>query len=142
MKINLKYSFWIDTGVPVICCKKILRKIEDHMTDLSSKLIKYTDDRLASPLYRPRHCNFGPKSISPSQLSCHTFAIYNLVYQIIDMLVIDTVSDRFSLMNDIGLSFGMLHSVEEIYQRVSQEHLPINSTIQGSKSGRKNYFMT
>ena len=67
--------------VLVIYYKKILRELEDHITDPLSDAIEYTDARLTYPLYIPRHYNFGPKSISlVSQLLCTMFSIYNLVY--------------------------------------------------------------
>ena len=67
-------------GVPVICYKKILRKIEDHIIAQPSDTIEYVDDRLTYPLCRSRCYNFDPKSASLSQLSYITFTIYNLVH--------------------------------------------------------------
>ena len=69
-----------------------------------------------------------------------TFAIYNLVYRIIDILVIDVISTRFLLMSYISLSFRVLSSVKEIYEHIDWEHLPVNSTIQGSKVWKKKLF--
>ena len=103
------------------------------MTAPPSDAIEYVDNRLSRPLYRPGRYNFGPKSASPSQLSCATFAIYILVYWITGMSVINAINDRFSLMNNIGQSFGMLSSVKEIYEYIDWKYLPVDSTIQGSK---------
>ena len=110
------------------------------MTAPPSDAIEYIDDGLAHPLYRPGRYNFGPKSASPSQLSCATFTMYILVHWITGMSVINAINNRFSLMNDISGSFGMLCSVKEIYEHIDWECLPVDSTIQGSKTWKTKLF--
>ena len=118
----------------------MLREIENYIIALRNDIIKYADNRLVYPLCRPGYCNFGIKSTSPSQLSCATFTIYNLVHQIMGMSVIDTISDRFSLISDISLSFGTLSLVKEIYEYINQKYLNANLIIQGSKIWKKKLF--
>ena len=80
-KSNRKYSSLIDFEVLVIHCRKILRKIEEHMTALPSNAIEYADDRLAYPLYRSGRYNFGSKSVSLIlHLLFTTFAMHKLVH--------------------------------------------------------------
>ena len=56
------------------------------------------------------------------------------------MPVIDAIKDRFSLIYDISLSFGILSSTKKIYELINWEHLPVNSTIQESKIWKTNLF--
>ena len=100
--------------------KKMLREIKDYITALSSNAIEYTDNRLACPLYRSRLYNFGPKSVSPtSQFSYAIFTMHNLVYWITSKSVTDAINARFSLINDIGLSFRILSSIRKIYKYIN-----------------------
>ena len=45
-------------------------------------------------------------------------------------------------MNDFNLSFGMLSSVKEIYEYIDWECLPVDLTMQGSKTWKTKSFVT
>ena len=54
--------------------------------------------------------------------------------------MLDDINDRFSLVNDIGVSFGMLSSVKSIYKKIDWTILPVDSTKQGSKAWKTKLF--
>ena len=46
--------------------------------------------------------------------------------------MLDQVNNRFLAINNIGVSFAMLSSVEMVHELVDWEFLPVKSTKRGS----------
>ena len=46
--------------------------------------------------------------------------------------VLDAINERFPLLNNIDLSFHILSSAKEAYERVDWTYLKVDSTMKGS----------
>ena len=74
--------------------------------------------------FQYRHYNtaaytYGPKSCLPTQsLSYATYAIYILYQWINGESVLDDINNCFPLVNNVGISFGMLSLVKSIYKKI------------------------
>ena len=63
---------------------------------------------------------YGPKSYLPTQsLSYTIYIMYILCQWITGELVLDNINDYFLLVNNIGISFGILSSVKSIYEKIN-----------------------
>ena len=51
---------------------------------------------------------------------------------IVGVLVLDAMVERFSLLKNVSLSFGMLSLVKEVHERVNWTYLKVDSMIKGS----------
>ena len=73
------------------------------------------------------------KSCLPTQsLSYTTYAMYILCHWITGESVLDDINNRFPLVNDVGISFGILSSVKGIYDKIDWTNLLVDNTKQGS----------
>ena len=65
---------------------------------------------------------------SPGQfLSCAVFMINKLFEWNIGSSALSDINDYFPLMNDIGLSFGILSLVKVIYKNLDLTILPVDT---------------
>ena len=67
---------------------------------------KAIDAALVESRRAAHRCTLKHES-SSLQFSCAVAAIYFLVHLIVGVLVIEAINERFLLLNDAGLSFGM-----------------------------------
>ena len=65
-------------------------------------------------------------------MSCAVAAIVALVMWIAGVDVLDQVHDRFPPLNNIGVSFAMISSVEIVHELIDWEFSPVESTKRGS----------
>ena len=63
-----------------------------------------------------------------------------LVLWIAGVDILDQVNDRFPPMNNIGVSFAMLSSVEIVYELVDWEFLPVESAKRGGTLWKSKLF--
>jgi len=54
--------------------------------------------------------------------------------------VLDDINDQFLLVNNVGVSFGMLSSVKSIYEEIDWTILPVDSIKQGIKAWKTKLF--
>ena len=54
--------------------------------------------------------------------------------------MLEDMNDCFLLVNDIGISFGMLSSVKGIYDKIDWIVLPVDNTKQGSTAWKMKLF--
>ena len=135
------YSSLIHHENPVVKVPKMLKQLEDHLTAPSLATIQYQSWRVSKQRNRAAQYTFGyKKEIPKSQLSCAVSAICTLVFWITKVPVLEEVHNRFSLMNDFGISFAMLSSVKKINDLIDWEYLPVDSTIQGSTIWKTKLF--
>lgn len=65
-------------------------------------------------------------------MPCAVAAMVSLVHWIAGVDVLEEISERFPPMNNIGLSFAMLSSVETAHELIHWEFLPTEAAIRGS----------
>ena len=54
--------------------------------------------------------------------------------------MLEDINDCFLLVNDVGISFGMLCSVKGIYNKINWIVLPVDNTKQGSTAWKTKLF--
>ena len=92
-------------------------------------------------IYRPGHCIFFWKSdLPPESTSCVMCVIYVLVMWITGKSILDNANKQFPLLNNAGVSFGILSSVQLINDNVEWSILPIKSSHQGSSKWKTKLF--
>ena len=135
------YSSLIEIDLPVQKIPRMLSELADFTTAPSAAALQPLGHGHKRQRARTAAYTFGQKSIfADKPILCAVAAIAALVRWITGVDVLDQVHERFPPMNNIGLSFAMISSVEIIYELVDWEFLPVVSTITGSKLWKTKLF--
>ena len=111
---------------------KMLAELRDHNSAPSSDTIQPKGQGSKRHRDRAGAYTFGFKNIGADKLMpCAVAAIATLVLWITGVDVLDQVNDRFPPMNNIGVSFTMLCSVEIVHELIDWKFLPVESTKRG-----------
>ena len=98
----------------------MLSQLADYTTAPPKDAIKPFGIDFQCHHYNTAACTYGPKSCLPTQsLSYATYAMYILCHWITRELVLDNINNCFPLVNDIGISSGMLSLVKGIYEKIN-----------------------
>ena len=111
----------------------MLAELHNHTSAQSSATSQPLGQECKRHCARAGACTFSTKHIFADRpMSCAVAAIVALVMWIVGVDVLDQVNDRFLPMNNIGVSFAMLSSVEIVCKLVDWEFLPVEFTKRGS----------
>ena len=124
------FSSLIDHEKPKPKTPRIVLEIQDHTTAPSTATLQPTGRGCKRHRARSGNHTYGSKSIFACRpMSCAVAAMVALVHWIEGVDVLEQINERFPPMNNIGLSFAMLSSVEIVHELIDWEFLPVEAMI-------------
>ena len=112
---------------------RMLAELRDHNTAPFSATLQPLGRGCKRHRARPGAYTFGTNHIFTDRpMSCAVAAIVALVMWIAGVDVLDPVNERFPPLNNIGVLFAMISSVEIVCELIDWEFLPVESTKRGS----------
>ena len=112
---------------------RMLAELRDHNQAPSSAALQPRAVGTKRHRARPGAYTFGANHLVPdTPISCAVAAIVALVKWIAGVDVLELVNERFPPLNNIGVSFAMISSIEIVHELIDWRHLPVESTIRGS----------
>ena len=76
---------------------------------------------------------FRNKSTTKSRsMSCAMHAINILMMWIIGRSILEEINQIFPLVDNVGISYGMLCSIPLVYEKIAWSVLPLDLSLQGS----------
>ena len=133
---NWELSLFLDrsSSSHVRSNKRMLAELANHLQATPKSAIKLRIGGMGKIKHRTGHFTcVRAGGASDSKLSCAVFAMETLFKLITGNSVLADINAQFPLMNNAGMSFGMLTSVKAIYEKLDWSFLPVDSTKQGSK---------
>ena len=135
------YSCLMEINLPVPKVPRMLAELADHTTAPSAAALQLAGNGTKQSRGRTAAYTFGQKNTNTDKhILCSVAAMSVLVQWITGIDVLDQINERFPPMNNVGLSFAMISSVEIIYELIDWQFLPVESTIAGSKLWKTKLF--
>ena len=133
---NWELSMFLDRSSPslVRSKKRMLAELANHLQATPKSAIKLRIDGMGKSKERTGDFTcVRTGGASDAKLSCAVFAMETLFKLITGKSVLAAINDQFPLLNNAGVSFGMLTSVKALHEKIDWSFLPVDSTKQGSK---------
>jgi len=120
---------------------RMLAELRDHNPAPSSATLQPRGKGHKRHRARPGACAFGTdRFVTDKPMSCAVAAIVALVMWIAGVDVLEPVNERFPPLNNIGVSFAMISSVDIVHELIDWKFLPVESTKRGSTLWKSKLF--
>ena len=117
----------------------MVKELEDFLTAPPESALRPAGNESRQLRSSAAH-TFGKSADASDSLLCALCAINVLMIWITGQCVLRDINQLFLLMNNAGISFGMLCSVQSFYEQIAWSALPVDATLQGSKTWKTKLF--
>ena len=138
-KSDWRFSPWLLTNVTKPAKKRMVTELEDYLTATPESALRPAGYERMQLRSSGVHA-FGKSADASDSLSCALHAIDVLMIWITGKSILRDANQQFPLTNNIGISFGMLCSVKSFYQQIAWSALPVDTSLQGSKTWKTKLF--